>query len=275
MKYTRYSFLFFALSFLTGASSYAQLAVVDASNLAEATKEFGQLEHVYTTSVQTRNQIIQAYNLAHYMSQMPQNMRQRYLAQFSLWMNLYAPNTYGNTGAWVTALNTGSPQQSFAGYSAAVVQANPYPQSNFGQLDPITQATIQNQYATSNLAQGMTTGALTTLGQIRSHSESLNQQISNLETDSYSTSSAQQSEMAVLGKINSANLVQLHSQQDTNQLLAAGIQQQMVAEKQAIDGENRTLNQAISFQQSFPLTMQKFNTGASQSIQSISFSTGH
>jgi hypothetical protein len=228
---------------------------------------------MYTTANQTRDQIIQSYNLAHYMSQMPQNMYQRYKAQFALWTNLNAPNTYGNTGSWVSALNYGTPQQSLAGYTAAVVQPSPYPQSQFGQLDATTQATIQNQYATSDLARGMTTGGLTTLGQIRSHSEALYQQISNLESDSYSVDPTQQSEMAVLGKINSANLIQLHSQQDTNQLLAAGIQEQMIAQKQAIDTQNRNINQAISFQQNFPGTMQKINNGASQSIQSISFST--
>jgi hypothetical protein len=250
--------------------------VIDASNLAEAVKEFKQLQQVYTTANQTRDQIIEAYNLAHYMSQMPQDMYQRYKAQFALWTNLNAPNTYGNTSAWIAALNTGIPQQSSAGYAAAIVQVNPYPASGFGQLDPATQATIENQYATSDLAQGTTTSALTTLGQIRSHSESLNQQISNLEADSYSNDPTEQSEMAVLGKVNAANLIQLHSQQDTNQLLAAGIQQQMVAQKQAIDAQNRTINQAIYFQQNFPSTMQKINNGVSRSIQSISFGTsGH
>ena len=273
MRLARYCFLFFVLCF-AGAPSYAQLAVIDASNLAEAVKEFKQLQQVYTTANQTRDQIIEAYNLAHYMSQMPQDMYQRYKAQFALWMNLTAPNSYGNTSAWIAALNTGIPQQSSAGYAAAIVQVNPYPASGFGQLDPATQATIENQYATSDLAQGTTTSALTALGQIRSHSESLNQQISNLEADSYSNDPTEQSEMAVLGKVNAANLIQLHSQQDTNQLLAAGIQQQMVAQKQAIDAQNRTINQAIYFQQNFPSTMQKINNGVSQSIQSISFSAG-
>ena len=185
MRLARYCFLFFSLCLAT-VPSYAQWAVFDASNLAEAVKEFKQLQQVYTTANQTRDQIIQAYNLAHYMSQMPQNLYQRYNAQFALWTNLNAPNTYGNTGAWITALNTGIPQQSSAGYTAAVVQVNPYPSSGFGQLDADTRATIENQYATSDLAQGTTTGAMTTLGQIRSHSESLNQQISNLEADSYS-----------------------------------------------------------------------------------------
>lgn len=273
MRIARYCFLFLALC-LAAAPSYAQWAVFDASNLAEAVKAFKQLQQMYTTADQTRDQIIQAYNLAHYMSQMPQNLSQRYNAQFALWTNLNAPNTYGNTGNWVNALNTGIPQQSSAGYAAAVVQVNPYPPSGFGQLDASTQATIRNQYATSDLAQGTTTGAMTTLGQIRSHSESLNQQILNLEADSYSNDPTQQSQMAVLGKVNAANLIELHSQQDTNQLLAAGIQQQMVAQKRAIDSQNRTINQAIYFQQNFPTTMQKINNGVSQSIQGISFSTG-
>ncbi len=256
--------------------SYAQWPVFDASNFAEAVNEFDQLQQMYTTANQTRDQIIQAYNLAHYMSQMPQDMYQRYKAQFALWTNLNAPNTYAqDLRLDCSTLNTGMPQQSSAGCRRRfIVQVNPYPASGFEQLDPATQATIENQYATSDLAQGTTTSALTTLGQIRSHSESLNQQISNLEADSYSNDPTEQSEMAVLGKVNAANLIQLHSQQDTNQLLAAGIQQQMVAQKQVIDAQNRTMNQAIYFQQNFPSTMQKINNGVSQSIQSLSFSTG-
>jgi hypothetical protein len=272
LKATRYCFLIFSV-FLLATPSYAQWPVFDATNYANAVHEYQELQHMYTTANQTRDEIIQAYNLARYMSQMPQDLYQRYKAQFALWTNVNAPDTYGNTGAWVGALNTGLSGESLAGYTSAVVQVNSYPPSEFGQLDPATQATIQNQYATSNLAQGMTAGALTTLGQIRFHSESLNQQISNLESDSYSDDPSQQSEMAVLGKINAANLVQLHSQQDTNQLLVAGIQQQMVIQKQTIDAENRTINQAVDFLQSFPPMMQKINSGISQSIHDISFST--
>jgi len=56
----------------------------------------------------------------------------------------------------------------------------------------------------------------------------------------------------------------------------ASVQQQMVAQKQAIDAQNRTMNQTIYFLQNFTGTMQKINNGVSQSIQSISFSTnGH
>src|SRR5260370_34973823 len=93
---------------------------------------------------------------------------------------------------------------------------------------------------------------MTTLGQIRSHSESLNQQISNLEADSYSNDPTQQSEMAVLGKVNAANLIQLHSQQDTNQLLAAGVQQQKDAPKQNNHAPNPPPNPPNTFSHTLP-----------------------
>ena len=268
MKRARYCFLFFALC-LTAVPSHAQWAVFDSTNYAKAVQEYAKLIQMYQTALRT-------YNLAQSMSQMPQNYGQRYSAPFALWTNISAPTTYGNTTSWMTALNTGNAQDSSAGYASAVVQANPYPSSAFGQLDLAAQSTIQNQYATSDLARGITTGALMAIGQIRAHSEALNQQISNLEADSYSDDPSQQSEMAVLAKVNAANVMQVHAQQDTNQLLAAGIQQQMIPQKQAIDAQNRTINLQIAFQQNFSSTMQKINNGVSHSIQNVSFSTtGH
>jgi hypothetical protein len=52
----------------------------------------------------------------------------------------------------------------------------------------------------------------------------------------------------------------------------ASIQQQLVAQKQQIDAQNRALNNAIYFQQNFPTAMQNVTGGVTQSIQSISLS---
>ena len=76
----------------------------------------------------------------------------------------------------------------------------------------------------------------------------------------------------MLGKINSATLLQIHTQQDTNQLLMASIQTQLVAQKQQIDAQNRALNNSVYFQQNFPTTMQNVNNGVSNSMHSISLS---
>jgi hypothetical protein len=223
--------------------------------------------------VATRNQIVTMYNLAYQMSQMPQNLAVRYMADWSQWTSLQSPaNTYGNTSALVNALNYGALTQAQQGYNSAYVQAQNYPSSSYSSLDSRTQAAVANQYATSELAQSTTTNALATLGSIRSDSQSFATKLANLESDTFSTDPNQQTQNALLGKINSATLLQIHSQQDTNQLLSASVQQQLIAQKQQIDAQNRALNNSVYFQQSFPTTMQNVNNGVSTSMHSISLS---
>jgi hypothetical protein len=56
----------------------------------------------------------------------------------------------------------------------------------------------------------------------------------------------------------------------------ASLQQQLIAQKQQIDAQNRAINNAIYFQQNFPAAMQNLTTGVSDSIHAISLSTsGH
>jgi len=273
MKSGRLCFLVLMFSALFVSSAHAQWTVFDPTNYANAVSEYEQLQQMYTTANQTRDQIIQAYNLAYQMSRMPQNLYQRYKSDFSQWANLSAPNTYGNTSAWIDALNLGSPSRATSAYNSAVIQPQSYPGSSLTSQDALTQAAIKNQYATSELGQGTITNSLSTLGTVRSSSEAFSQKLANLESDTYSTDPTQQTEMAVLGKINTATLLQIHSQQDANQILAASVAQQTLADKQRLDEQNRLINQAIYFQQNFPTTMQRTSGGVSSSIQSISLST--
>ena len=266
----------FLLAALLAPGCQGQWAVFDASNFGEAVQEFGQLQQMYTTAVETRDQIVTAYDLAYQMSRMPQDLAARYQSQASEWTNLSAPDSYGNTGAWVNALNVGGPSQAAMAYQKSVLQAQPFPTSALATQDADTQAVIQNQVATSELGQGVITNALSTVGTIRANSEALSQKLSNLESDTYSTDPSEQSEMAVLGKINTATLLQIRSQQDANQILAAEVAQQALAAKQRMDEQNRLINQSIYFNQNFPSVMQKMTGGVSNSLQSISLSpSGH
>jgi hypothetical protein len=268
------SFLFVAFFCIVvlPLTAHAQFTVFDPTNYANALNEFAQLKQTYTTALQTRDQIISSYNLAFQMSRMPQNLAARYKSDFSQWTNLTAPNTYGNTSAWIDALNLGSPARASSAYTSAVIQPDRYPSSALASLDVQSQAIVQNQYATSELGQATLTSSLSTLGAVRSASEAFSQKLQNLEADTYSTNPDQQTEMAVLGKVNSATLLQIHSQQDTNQILAASVAQQALEEKQRLDEQNRLINQAIHFQQNFPTTMQQVSGGVSASIQAISLS---
>ncbi len=247
--------------------------VYDPTQSAHAIQQIEQGSQIYTTAVATRNQIVTMYNLAFQMSQLPQNLGARYRADWSQWTSLQAPpNTYGNTAALVNALNYGALVQAQQGYSNAFVQVQSYPSGSYSSLDSRTQATVANQYATSELAQSTTTSTLATLGTIRSNSQVFSNKLANLESDTFSTDPGEQTQSALLGKINSATMLQIHSQQDTNQLLMASIQQQLIAQKQQIDAQNRSINNAIYFQQNFPTTMQNVTGGVSDSIHSISLS---
>jgi hypothetical protein len=228
---------------------------------------------IYTTAEQTRTQIVTMYNLAYQMATMPQNLEARYKADWSQWQNLAAPpNTYGNTSPLVNALNFGGLPQAQQGYTSAYVQPQSYPSGNYSSLDSRTQATVANQYATSELAQTTTTNTLATLGTIRTNEQTFATKLSNLDSDTFSTDSSQQTQNALLAKINSATLLQIHSQQDTNQLLSASIQQQLLAQKQQIDAQNRALNNSVYFQQTFPTVMQNMTSGVSNSMHNISLS---
>lgn len=272
MKFKHVLLLIAVFAGVLAPPAHAQWTVFDPTNYANALNEFHQLQQAYTTAVETRNQIIAAYNLAYQMSRMPQDLAARYRSDFAQWTTVSAPNTYGNTSAWVNALNIGGSASASQAYHGAIVQAERYPAGSYASQDSATQAIIANQYATSDLAQGTTTGTLATLGTIRSDSQAFAAKLANLDSDTYSTDPSQQTENALLGKINSATLLQIHSQQDTNQLLAASIEQQLVAQKQQIDAQNRAINNAIYFQQNFPNTMQQTTGGIGNALQSISLS---
>ena len=264
--------LLVVLAVLLAPSAHAQWTVFDPTNYANALNEFHQLQTMYTTAVETRNQVIAAYNLAYQMSQMPQNLAARYRSDFSQWTTLSAPNTYGNTSGWISALDLGSPSRATAAYSSAVIQVGSYPAGSLSSQDADTQAAIKNQYGSSEIGQATVTNTLSTLGTIRSNSQAFAQKLANLEADTYSTDPNQQTENALLAKVNTATLLQVHSQQDTNQILAAAAAQQALDAKERLDERNRLINQAIYFQQNFSNTMQQVTGGVTQSIQSISLS---
>ena len=285
MRYGRLFCPVFAFTMALAPVAHAQFGsgiVYDPTQSAHAIQQIEQgsqslqtAEHIYTTTYKTMNQVIAAYNLAYQMSRMPQNLAARYRSDFSIWTNLSSasvPDTYGNTTAWINALDLGNPTRASSAYNNAVIQVQSYPSSSLSAQDADTQAAIKNQYATSELRQATVTNALSTLGTIRSDSQTFQQKLANLESDTYSTDPSQQTEVGVLAKINAATMLQIHSQQDTNQILAASAAQQTLDAKEKLDERNRLINQSIYFQQNFPTTMQNVTGGVSDSIHAISFS---
>lgn len=273
--------LFLALAPLAHAQ-FGSGIVYDPTQSAHAIEQIEQgsqslqtAEQIYTTAYKTMNQVIAAYNLAYQMSRMPQDLAARYQSDFSMWTNFSsasAPDTYGNTSAWITALDLGNPTRAVSAYNSAVIPLQNYPGGSLSSQDANTQAAIKNQYASSELGQATLTNSLSTLGTIRADSETFQQKLANLQADTYSTDPMQQTSNALLGKINSATMLQIHSQQDTNQILAATAAQQALDEKEQLDERNRLIDESIYFQQNFPNVMQQTTGGITSALQSISLS---
>ena len=241
--------------------------------IAQGSQQIQTAEQIYTTAYKTMNQVIAAYNLAYQMSRIPQNLAARYQSDFAVWTNFSSasvPDTYGNTSAWINALDLGNPTRAVSAYNSAVIALQSYPGDALSSQDANTQAAIKNQYASSELGQATLTNSLATLGTIRADSEVFQQKLANLQADTYSTDPSQQTSNALLGKINTATLLQVHSQQDTDQILAAEAAQQALDAKQELDERNRLINESITFQQSFPNLMQNVTGGVSDSIHAIS-----
>jgi len=286
MKYRKLLLPIFAFTFALAPMAHAQFGsgiVYDPTQSAHAIEQIEQgsqqireAEEIYTTAYKMMNQVIAAYNLAYQMSRMPQDLAARYQSDFSMWTNFSsasAPDTYGNISAWIDALDLGNPTRATSAYNASVIPLQSYPGGALSQQDTNTQAAIKNQYASSELGQATLTNSLSTLGTIRADSETFQQKLANLQADTYSTDPTQQTSNALLGKINSATMLQIHSQQDTNQILAAEAAQQALDEKEQLDERNRLINESVYFDQNFPNLMQQVTGGVSDSIHAITFDT--
>ena len=99
------------------------------------------------------------------------------------------------------------------------------------------------------LADGANVSALTTVGNIRGDAQTIQQQIANLEQDSFSSDPTLNTEMSVLNKINASSVLTLHTLQDANNLRLAALEQQILQAKQQRDSDAANLNYVIEMRQ--------------------------
>lgn len=238
---------------LTGANiAHAQFGsgiVFDPTQSAHAIEQISQGQQLFTNSVKLADNAIATYNLAHQMSMAPQSLYQRYLSRSTYWTALnQAANTYGNSQPWTNAANTGTGAQ-YAYQQATIPRTNVIAQ--YSSLSAAAQQQIAAQGATSDLNDAVTVSNLQTLGTIRANEQKREADIESLETASHSLDPAQQTDMATMQRINQALLLQLRSQQESNQINEALALQQIVAQKQQQDALKMTFLQANQFQNGY------------------------
>ncbi|MGB9067338.1 MAG: hypothetical protein WCC21_02105 [Candidatus Acidiferrales bacterium] len=235
------------LALLLPLATFAQFGgvVFDPTNYSNALLRYYQLEQHLIQLRNTYAQIVAQYNFALQMAQSIPNMPQRYLAQFSPWHFANAPDVYSNTGSWISGVNSGTVPTIMSGYQQATSQLLQYTSANLSLLAPSDLERVKAQYASVELADGANTLGMATIGSLRASTQNIDQHLATLEQDSLSSDPSMNTEIGVLNKVNAANVLGVQTNEDTNKLLAALLEQQTVANKQFRDQQANAINAEI------------------------------
>lgn len=249
------------LGVLPAHAQFGSGIVFDPTQSAHAVQQIAQGSQLYTTTVKTTRNVIGAYNLAIRMASLPQSLYTSYsnLGR-QAWSALMHPaNTYGNSAAWVRAASTGHGAM-MATQSASI--SEPGRIAGYGTLSPEGQQIIAAQGASVDLDNAVDASSLQTIGTIRAEAAQREADISALEAASHSSDPAQHTEMATLQRINQALLIELRTQQETNQILQAEALQQVVGQKIQQDNLKSLFVSGKNYQQNFDaVTPQETSVG--------------
>lgn len=238
--------------------------VFDPSVYAQAVRQLIQMEQQYVQLVQSYQMLRNQYDqLTRMAQQVPVNMAVRYRAAATPWRTSSAGNTYGTTAPWIAGINTG--QGVSDGYARSTEALGVYG-SALANIPADQQDHIRMQYGTVELTDGANVSGLETIGQLRAHASAVESTIQGLEDDSLSGDPEMNTEVAVLNKINAAHLITVRTGQDTNKLLTALAEHQIIEAKRARDAEARAINVHIRFATEGKAVMAAQAAGASQAM---------
>ncbi len=263
---------FLLVLILFAGTASAQLGggiVYDPTNYQNAILRYQQLQQHLLQLQKSYAQITSQLNLALKMATFVQNMPARYRAVFSQWRNVTSLNTFGNTGSWISGINSGLLPNINAGYQKSTTQLLSYSSDHLSGMDASELERVQSQYASVQLVDGANVNAMATIGSIRGSAQDIQTQIGNLEQDSFSKDSSLNTEVSVLNKINAAGVLTLRTLQDSNKLLASLLEQQTILAKQQREATTNFINTDIQRQASVTANMTQVTGTLTNSLQNF------
>jgi hypothetical protein len=253
----------------TASAQFGSGIVYDPTNYHNALLRYYQLQQHLLELQKSYAKITSHLNLAMQMATFIRNMPARYRAVFSQWRNVTSLNTFGNTGSWISGINSGLLPNIHTGYLSSTTQLSRYSPYELSGMDPAEMRRIQSEYASIELADGANINAMATIGSIRGSAQSVQNQIGNLEQDSFSSDSSLNSEVSVLNKINAAGVLTLRTLQDSNKLLASLLEQQTILAKQQRDATTNAINTDIGRQANIAGNMAQVTGTITNSLQTF------
>jgi hypothetical protein len=225
-------------------SAWAQIPVFDSAVFGQALLEVSHLIQQYNQLVQTYQMITNQYNQMLWMAKtLPGNLA-NFRAIQTPWFLSSATNTYGTTGGWIGAINTGSNVP--GGYWSATDPLPTYGAA-LGNVPADQLSRLENHYATIELTDGANEDGMQTIGTLRFNAPQVEAAIQNLEDVSLDDDPDYNTEIGVLNKINAADVIALRNGQDTNKLLTALAEQQFIEAKRQRDSEADAINNHVIF----------------------------
>ena len=189
----------------------------DPTQAAHVVQQIAQAEKTYTTTVQTTQNVIGAYNLAKQMATSPSSLYTSYGSGLPSWVPVIPSNdTYGNTGSWISSVSRGTNAATSAIAGASVARVAQL--TGYDKLDSNGQRAVAAKGATIDLGDSVSATNLQVVGTIRANQVQRQTEIANLETASHSLDASQQTQLATLQRINQALLLLLRTQQDQSQM---------------------------------------------------------
>ncbi len=243
--------------------------VYDPTNYHNALLRYFQLQQQLIQLRNSYTQLVAQYNLAVRMARNIQNMPARYRALFSNWRNTVARDLYGNTGTWVTGINSGQLPAVNTGYQQATTRLLQYSPGALAGMTPEELERVKSQHASVELADGANTTAMATIGSIRGNAQDIEGRMSNLEQDSLSGDPNLNTQVSVLNKINAANVLTLRTLQDSNKLLASLLEQQVLVAKQQREATTNTINADIARRANLAGNMAQVTSTITSSLQTF------
>jgi hypothetical protein len=258
-----------ALCVGTASGQLGSGIVYDPTNYQNAVLRYQQLQQHLAELQKSYAKISSQLQLATQMAQFLKNMPARYRALFSQWRNVTSLNTFGNTGSWVSGINSGLLPNISTGYQRSTPLLLTYNADHLSGMDPFELERVQSQYASVQLVDGANVNAMATIGSIRGSAQDIQTQIGNLEQDSFSDDSGLNTEVSVLNKINAAGVLTLRTIQDSNKLLASLLEQQTILAKQQREATTNAINADIQRQAGLAANLQQVTGTLTNSLQNF------
>jgi hypothetical protein len=225
-RLTRFSVVTVIILALLSNAVSAQFVVHDPTNYAQALARYGQLVQQY------RHFVAQARRL-------PDVLAARYRVPTPRWRTHDLGDTYAYARSILTALNRGD--SSGTGYASSIDRL-----TDLTEVLPLLPADLRrrltNTYATIQLADSVARYAIDQTGRVRDNGGAVLAAVLNMENDATSFSDDLHTQIAVLNKINGANVLGLRIGEMGNQLQMHVLEQVLVQNKRTRDTEAQLMN---------------------------------